>query len=160
MPYRTFRNRNGYDLAANRKYIRCCSHGSIWKEPNDWMMGLKQKERTLVAFWDEETGADMSSTVAKQIEVVYGPSKVFDFLKYGSIWKEPNDWMMGLKQKERTLVAFWDDETGADMSSTVANIMLEANATSSSSGYLSLSYEFDNAQVAFDEREASESSVF
>ena len=104
MPYRTFRNRNGYDLAANRKYIRCCSHGSIWKEPNDWMMGLKQKERTLVAFWDEETGADMSSTVA--------------------------------------------------------NIMLEANATSSSSGYLSLSYEFDNAQVAFDEREASESSVF
>lgn len=121
----------------------------------------------IVAFGKSKTvssfGTELKSDfdkIRKQIEVVYGPSKVFDFLKYGSIWKEPNDWMMGLKQKERTLVAFWDDETGADMSSTVANIMLEANATSSSSGYLSLSYEFDNAQVAFDEREASESSVF
>ena len=87
----------------------------------------------IVAFGKSKTvssfGTELKSDfdkIRKQIEVVYGPSKVFDFLKYGSIWKEPNDWMMGLKQKERTLVAFWDDETGADMSSTVANIMLDA----------------------------------
>src|ERR1035437_1964643 len=47
-------------------------------------------------------------TILDAVSETYGkPEDVFDYVKHGSIWKEPEDWMMGLLKKERTLDAYW-----------------------------------------------------
>lgn len=77
----------------------------------------------------------------------YGENKKFDMLHAGSIWREPNEFMMGLKEQERTLEAFWDKDGGLDPEKAdgVSSVDLEAKALSGSTGYVDLSYEFVNA---------------
>src|SRR5262245_25659388 len=55
-------------------------------------------------------GSELRSTfddLRHQLEGVYGPGKVVDSLKPGSIWNEPKDFMMGLVKSERFLIARW-----------------------------------------------------
>lgn len=79
----------------------------------------------------------------------YGsPSRDFDFLRAGSIWNEPKDWMMGLLKNERTRAAFW---TGRELQDSIKAIKVEAEALSSSKGYISFSYEFTNIDQCMDE---------
>lgn len=54
--------------SLKKKYIKgedndMLSHGSIWNEPRDYMMGLVKKERFLVTFYNKEKGSTMSENV-------------------------------------------------------------------------------------------------
>lgn len=72
-------------------------------------------------------------------EAHYGkPMAVFDFLKTGSIWKQPNDWMAGLLENDRMLLALWaEDPQGVSVAE-------EARAISPEFGYVTITYEFLN----------------
>lgn len=73
----------------------------------------------------------------------YGERKRFDHLLQGSLWKEPQYWMMGLFKKERTLSAFWSTDKAAFVDQ-ISAVALEAAAISAEAGTLTLSYEFEN----------------
>lgn len=70
------------------------------------------------------------------------PLGVNDYLKTGSIWSNPNEWMMGLYKEERKLNAGWDvgEKNGVDF------IALKAGALNSGKGILSLTYELSNIE--------------
>lgn len=73
----------------------------------------------------------------------YGAGKEYDFLRSGSIWKEPREWMMSLLKKERVLSTYWtnDQKTLPD---NLLSIGLEAVATGMEQGLVNISYEFSN----------------
>jgi len=72
----------------------------------------------------------------------YGKSKEHDLLKAGSIWNEPQDWMMSLAEEERGLVAFWSRDKGSSLPETISYIKLEVHGVSLSSAVIELGYEF------------------
>lgn len=83
--------------------------------------------------------------ITRAITRKYGSaSNEFDFLQSGSIWKDPQDWMMGLVKKERVLASFWKASETTDLPDALSIIAVKANPLSSSKGYISLVYEFDN----------------
>jgi hypothetical protein len=71
-------------------------------------------------------------------------SEIFDFLKAGSIWKEPHYWMMSLIKKDRALTTFWIPSKNTALPDALSTISLEALALNTNSGYVRLTYEFDN----------------
>jgi hypothetical protein len=82
----------------------------------------------------------------------YGPHKNYDQLSEGSIWREPREWMMALKQKERTLTSFWGTlENAGKTPAPITAVQLNASALDSSSGWLTLYYEFSNSTKCLDE---------
>ena len=54
----------------------------------------------------------------------YGEYRRVDVLLPGSIWDEPEDWMMALRQNERQLQAVWDEDKGSTLSNEVSSIIL------------------------------------
>jgi hypothetical protein len=78
-----------------------------------------------------------------------------DFLRAGSIWDEPNDWMMAIRQKERVLATYWENPAP-----DVRVIMLQANALSANRGWVSLHYEFANFPACKKRIDAAERRVF
>ena len=80
----------------------------------------------------------------------YGKGSRMDFLKSGSIWNEPRDWMMGLRKDERVLTSYWKSEGDKQLPDNVQVVMLEAKALSGNSGWISLHYEFTNASACLD----------
>jgi len=83
--------------------------------------------------------------LVKALSNKYGsPGNNFDFLRTGSIWKDPQDWMMALLKKERTLASYWSPPERTNLPDSVLSIQLEAAASSGSTGYIRLGYEFDN----------------
>lgn len=86
----------------------------------------------------------------------YGTPKIYDFLRAGSIWTEPREWMTGLLRKERILGAAWSPPLPNGLDS----ILLEADAISSDAGGLLLSYEFDGWEVYLKSKRAKQNSVF
>jgi hypothetical protein len=96
--------------------------------------------------------------IQEALTQTYGkPSNTFDHLRYGSIWNEPRDWMMGLLKKERTLDYFW--MTGP-YPNGITSIELEANALSSEKAYIVLSYEFEGFHEYNQQRKQSANKVF
>jgi hypothetical protein len=49
--------------------------------------------------------------------------------------------MMGLRKKERNLAAAWDSEEGSTLPPSIAAVWLDANALSTESGWLFVSFE-------------------
>jgi len=83
--------------------------------------------------------------LVKALSNKYGsPGNNFDFLRAGSNWKDPQDWMMALLKKERTLASYWSPPERTNLPDSVLSIQLEAAASSGSTGYIRLGYEFDN----------------
>ena len=74
----------------------------------------------------------------------YGRSKKFDFLQNGSIWNDRRDFMMALSKNERSLATYWDEEERSTLTARLSTISLKAHAINSSSGIISISYEFEN----------------
>lgn len=72
------------------------------------------------------------------------PGKNYDFLRSGSIWKEPQYWMMGLLKKDRTLSAYWSKPENNNLPDSLKSVLIEALPRSGSKGYLTIAYEFDN----------------
>jgi hypothetical protein len=96
--------------------------------------------------------------IRKGLENVYGePTDTLDFLRAGSIWNEPRDWLMGLLKKERTLEVFWGFKPPKQHLTTVD---LEATALTTETAYLRLSYEFEGWTQYLEERRAKKSDVF
>ncbi len=91
------------------------------------------------------------------LDGVYGPGKVTDQLAHGTMWKEPQYFMMSLVQKERFLISLW---MSGPYKSGITNVMLKAGATSGHSGYLLLHYEFDNFVQCQAALEAEQQGVF
>lgn len=87
---------------------------------------------------------DKFTALYDALNAKYGKSERLDFLRSGSIWDDPRDWMMGLVKKERYLEAVWTAESGASLSPDVQAIGLSAHGVSSSNALISLGYEFKN----------------
>ena len=79
---------------------------------------------------------DKFQEIRTALESKYGkPTQVADGVMDGSVWDEPEDWMMGLANEERLLSAVWKPAAGVMLG-------LEAQASSSSEGRVSVQYEF------------------
>lgn len=88
----------------------------------------------------------------------YGQGKKFDFLRNGSIWKEPRDWMMGLLKDERFLMTVW--ELGErELPDNITSIKLKVFALSTDTAMIELGYEFKNSNDCHDWLSAQEDSV-
>jgi hypothetical protein len=91
------------------------------------------------------------------ISNTYGqPEFNLDYLKQGSIWRESEDWMIGLVKKERELSAAWSKH----LPSRIRGIVLEAKGLSAERGFLELTYEFDGWDEYVDSLKNKENSVF
>ncbi len=75
----------------------------------------------------------------------YGtPTDVFDYVRVGSLWEEPEDFMMSLVREDRRLVGYWEAESNPTVPPNLVSIWLEAKALTLQEGYLTLNYEFAN----------------
>ncbi len=89
----------------------------------------------------------------------YGAGKKTDFLLSGSIWKEPQDWVMGLKQQERFLMKDWKNaEQTAMKESNLSEVGIQARAVDANSGYIFLEYDFKNTPACTAELESKKKS--
>ena len=95
--------------------------------------------------------------LAAMVSDAYGEYEEADFLLRGSIWDEPEDWMMALRRNERQLQAVWE---GQAMPNSVASVILGASALSTSDGYLVLQYSFENEELCDAEERQLQRGVF
>jgi hypothetical protein len=100
---------------------------------------------------------DKFEQIQAGLSKAYGPGKSYDFLQAGSIWNEPQDWMMGLLKHERTLATYWELSARQDHVTTIA---LEAVALSREKGYISLGYEFEGFEQYMDKKKEKQDNVF
>ena len=90
----------------------------------------------------------------------YTSGNLQDFLRTGSIWDEPEDFMMGLKQKERILAGYYDEEEGSVMVENIEKAYLRALALSNDKGYVVVDYFFENHNACQAEVDSVENDVF
>ena len=106
--------------------------------------------------------------IKNQINTSYGQSKDFDYLKDGSIWDKPQDWMTALYKKDRVLESLWLLECGSILHDDISSIDLSTSAMDFKGllgmndlvGIIGLEYKFINYDKALAEIEDEESSVF
>ena len=110
-----------------------CQIRAVGKNIDTDSYGLALKSRF------EELSSSLSS--------LYGKAETTDLLLSGSIWKEPQDWMMGLNKKERFLSATWKGTQETPLKNNIGAISIEARANSSAQGYVYLQYTFTNDDV-------------
>lgn len=96
--------------------------------------------------------------LSSSLSSLYGKAESTDALLAGSIWKEPQDWMMGLNKKERFLSATWKGTKETPLKNNIGTISMEARATNSSKGYIYLEYSFTNDDVCQTEIEGEKKS--
>lgn len=92
-----------------------------------------------------DSGAEVKSdfnSLDESLSKKYGKGKKYDFTS--SKYESPEYWMMYLLKKNRTLAKFWDKETGSTLLNNLEAIELQAKASDMSTGYLVLSYDFEN----------------
>jgi hypothetical protein len=88
----------------------------------------------------------------------YGtPSRDFDFLRAGAIWKGPNEWMWSLFKKERVLSVYWGSEN-TPVKKPVQYIALKATGSSPETAMIVASYEFENMKACSDDIENLDAS--
>ena len=97
--------------------------------------------------------------VRDALQEVYGTFGEADYLRTGSIWDEPEDWMMAVRRRERILQAAWDAEEGSTMRNNVKQILLGVSALNTSSGWITLQYQFDNEEECDAEMSRATTSV-
>ena len=92
-----------------------------------------------------------------KITKVYGTGDTADTLLPGSIWNEPNDFMMSMRKNERLLFTIWENPKNSDK---IVQVGLIAKATGNNTGFLSLEYSFENKERVDQEISALEDDVF
>lgn len=112
-----------------------------------------------------EDGAQLSeefSSLADELRSVYGtPSNSFDFVRAGSIWDAPNDFMMGLVKGDRTLSVDWTSKPDQPpLKDRLSIVALDAKALRPDRGYMELTYEFQGWEDYVDLVKSKESTVF
>ena len=103
--------------------------------------------------WTRPIEADAhGSTMTREFRLLhealarkYGLAKDHEFLKAGSEWNEPQDWMEGLRKKERVLRSYWTSDT-TQLPTGIEGIQLDAVAYPSfkNIGAVSVTYELTN----------------
>lgn len=83
-----------------------------------------------------------------KLSATYGRHKKYDFLMQDSIWDEPRDWMAGLQNGERVLMAEWSNEHRSSLADALVSVALFANAVDTTLGYLAIEYTFENGAMA------------
>ena len=79
-----------------------------------------------------------------QLDSAYGDSRLVSFLRSGSIWDEPEDYMRAIENKERVLQAIWERDDGSVIGNEVVEVILEARASSSRRGQVIVQYRLEN----------------
>ena len=107
---------------------------------------------------------DQWYSVARAVSGNYGEYMRTDYdrLLEGSMWNEPEDWMMGLVKKERHLHAVWVLADGTEIRNDVEKIVLVAYASASQTdeGRLMLQYSFLNIDDCSDELQEGDADAF
>jgi hypothetical protein len=107
--------------------------------------------------WIKAVGPDISTStygielrsafdsMETKLTKTYGKSEISDFLIHDSVWSEPREWMQGLLNLERVLMAEWSRDTGATLAHSLASVALVVGATDTSTAYIAIEYSFENA---------------
>ena len=118
--------------------------------------------------WIKAIGKDISTSsygielksafesMNEKLTKAYGKGETTDLLMPGSIWNEPNDFMMAMIKKERFLMAIWDKEKGSSLNDDLKQVGLIAIPGGRSKGYLSIEYSFSNDEACDKEIAAQE----
>ena len=94
--------------------------------------------------------------IKDHLSMSYGePDIVINRLDYGSIWDEPQDFMMSLVLDERVVLANWVSSDATEK----MKIGLMASADSPNSGSILLFYASENSDIADSQDEAMEASI-
>lgn len=88
------------------------------------------------------------SSMKSKLEKKYGKHDLMDFLMLDSIWNEPRDWMQGVCNGERVLMAQWAPKYGSVLGESLVSVALVVSASDTSSGYISIEYSFENTNEA------------
>ncbi len=96
--------------------------------------------------------------LTNSLSSIYGKADTTDVLLSGSIWKEPQDWVMGLNKKERFLSSVWKGSKEQPLKNNISSVSTEARANNSAKGYIYLQYSFTNIDVCKDEVEGAKKS--
>lgn len=123
-----------------------------------WVKGIgKDISDNGLGYSTKGTADKLKNQVAK----VYGePTDLFDFLSYGSIWDDLDDWMMGLAQQERYYTYAWSTEDGYQKVKGIDQIMISAKATSSNKGYVVIEFQGENGELCDRAESAEGESAF
>jgi len=98
-----------------------------------------------------------TDAIAGQIRTVYGtPKSLLNTLLPGSIWKDPDDWMMALAQNERYYMHEWSGIS----SRGINTIYVAAKAKYSQSGYVIVEFYGDNHEACEAAQADEDSSAF
>lgn len=95
-------------------------------------------------------------TIRDQIAKTYGEPLMLDYLDKGSIWDEPQYWMMGLVKGERHYSAMWFGKEG----DPVMMVFLRVEAKYSDEGEIILSYSSKDSLKVSERQNEAEASVF
>jgi len=91
----------------------------------------------------------------------YGkPTEEINRLLPGSIWRQPQDWMMGLAKKERVLESSWVARQDAPLRNRIRKIRVWATSRGMSVGAVTVWYEFDNYDDCEQEFKAKDRQAF
>jgi hypothetical protein len=100
---------------------------------------------------------DKFDQIQAGVSKAYGQGKSLDYLEEGSMWDDPQYWMMGLLKHDRTLATYWKLDPPQDHITIIA---LKATALSLEKGYLSLAYEFEGFEQYVDKKKEKQDTVF
>lgn len=103
-------------------------------------------------FWIKAIGKDISDSgygsstkseyekIEGQLNKSYGVGSEIRILLPGTIWDEPEDFLMSLRRGERAYATKWSIENNNNLESPIDRIFLGLNARYSDTGYLVLEY--------------------
>ena len=95
--------------------------------------------------------------VQKSLTEVYGTGKSADLVREGSLWTDPQDFMMGLMKEDRVLETVWLFQQPKNH---IVGMVLEATARSTEEGRLTLSYEFEGFSDYMKAKKDKQNSVY
>jgi len=115
----------------------------------------------------EEYGIEYITVTNGKVKDIIGqtyglPTDEFDYLKYGSIWSEPRDWLTALRKGERVYATYWMGDDGLSLPEPLGSIVLEIHFLSSYDNkcYLDLVYQPTWFEDALNDVQKEEKSVF
>ena len=112
-------------------------------------------------FENDRYGANVRNSfdkLGKALSEKYGVARSIEVLKSGSIWNEPRDWVMAIRQNERTHAADWENAKSGDESYSLIQIWVEA--ASSDTSFIMLEYRSIDFEKCVSEIEAGENDSF
>lgn len=92
---------------------------------------------------NDRYGSSVKSAFTKlssALSNTYGANDNYDFIRNGALWDGADEWVMSIRQSERTYATFWTETLPAGLES----VLLGVEALSSDTAYITLGYDFDN----------------